>query len=231
MNFTFGIITDGNNDSNLMKVINSIKSLNIPNYEIIIIGNSNINIENITIIPFNESIKKAWITKKKNLITTNAKYENIVYTHDYVVFDFEWYNEFLKFGNNFQVCMNKIENLDGTRFRDWCLCMWYDDVISDIVGPNRKCLLPYDIIDLSKYMYISGTYWVAKKSVMLEFPLDENLIWCGGEDVEWSKRVREKYDFSLNKNSIVKLLKQKDKVLNMTDNEIICKIRKCGGII
>ena len=225
MNFTFGVITDGNNDSNLIKLINSIASLNIPNYEIIIIGNTNISMKNINIIPFDESIKKAWITKKKNLITKNAKYENIVYTHDYIFFDSDWYNQFLKFGNDFQVCMNRIENLDGTRFRDWCLCMWYDNVISDIVGIDRKCLLPYDIIDLSKYMYISGTYWVAKKDVMLEFPLDENLNWGEGEDVEWSKRVREKYNFSLNKNSIVKLLKQKDRVFSMTDDKIICKIR------
>jgi len=225
MNFTFGIITDGNNDTYLNIIIDSIQFLEIPQYEIIIVGNSNVDRLNTKVIPFDETIKKAWITKKKNLITENAKYENIVYTHDYVIFDFNWYNEFLKFGDNFKVCMNKIENLDGTRFRDWCLCMWHDDTVADIVGPNRKCLLPYDIIDLSKYMYISGTYWVAKKNVMLEFPLDENLVWCESEDVEWSKRVREKYNFSLNQNSIVKFLKQKDKVLSMSDDEVICKIR------
>jgi hypothetical protein len=225
MNFTFGIITNGNNDTYLNIIIDSIQFLEIPQYEIIIVGNSNVDRLNTKVIPFDETIKKAWITKKKNLITENAKYENIVYTHDYVIFDFNWYNEFLKFGDNFKVCMNKIENLDGTRFRDWCLCMWHDDTVADIVGPNRKCLLPYDIIDLSKYMYISGTYWVAKKNVMLEFPLDENLVWCESEDVEWSKRVREKYNFSLNQNSIVKFLKQKDKVLSMSDDEVICKIR------
>ena len=62
---------------------------------------------------------------------------------------------------------------------------------------------------LSKYMYISGAYWVAKKQIMEEFPLDESLVWGKGEDVEWSKLVREKYNFSFNRNSSVKFLKQK----------------------
>ena len=39
MNFTFGIITNGENKKNLIKVINSINKINIPNYEIIIVGN------------------------------------------------------------------------------------------------------------------------------------------------------------------------------------------------
>ena len=80
-------------------------------------------------------------------------------------------------------------------------------------GLERECLIPYDIIHLSKYMYISGAYWVAKKDVMLEFPLDENLIWGQGEDVLWSKQIREKYEFNMNTNSSVKLIKpNNDKV-------------------
>ena len=51
---------------------------------------------------------------------------------------------------------------------------------------------------------------VAKQNVMKEFPLDENLVWGEGEDVEWSKRIREKYEFSFNKYSKVKLQKEKN---------------------
>lgn len=43
---------------------------------------------------------------------------------------------------------------------------------------------------------------------MEEFPLNEELYWGDGEDVEWSLRVREKYDFTMNVFSEVKLLKQ-----------------------
>ena len=78
MNFTFGIITDGKNDSYLNQVIDSIELLKIPEYEIIVVGNSKINRNKTFVIEFDESIKKSWITKKKNLITQNAKYSNIV---------------------------------------------------------------------------------------------------------------------------------------------------------
>ena len=46
-------------------------------------------------------------------------------------------------------------------------------------------------------MYISGSYWVCKKHVMENFPLNDELLWGQGEDVEWSKIVREHYILSV----------------------------------
>ena len=145
-------------------------------------------------------IKKGWITKKKNLITTNSKFENIVYMHDYLLLHKNWYKGYIKFGNNFDIAMNKIVNPDNTRYRDWTLWPHNENFIDEIIKDN-SCLLPYSVLDLSKYMYISGAYWVAKRDVMEEFPLDEDLLWGQGEDVEWSKRIRNKYRFSFNKYS------------------------------
>lgn len=209
MNFTFGIITDKLNpilDLNL--IINSIIGLNIPNYEIIIVGSRNdYNSEKLKIIAFEENPHGGWITKKKNLVTKHAIYENIVYLHDYITFDKDWYTNFLNFGNDFKICMNQILNSDKTRFRDWTL--WAES--ADQIGiPNPQYLLPYTLKNLSKLMYFSGSYWVAKKTIMEEFPLNEDLLWGQSEDVEWSKRVREKYNFSINENSIVRLLKYKN---------------------
>ena len=45
---------------------------------------------------------------------------------------------------------------------------------------------------------------------MEEFLLNENLFWGQSEDVEWSKRIRQKYNFSINENSKVQLLKYKN---------------------
>ena len=121
MNFTFGIITN-NNITNLYKIIDSIELQNIPNYEIIIVGvNINLNKKNCTCIQFDESIYPGWIARKKNIITQNAKYENIVYMHDYIILDKNWYNGFLKYGNNFDVVINPIQKINGSRFRDWIL--------------------------------------------------------------------------------------------------------------
>jgi hypothetical protein len=76
-------------------------------------------------------------------------------------------------------------------------------------------------------MYISGSYWIAKKDVMLEFPLDENLAWGEGEDVLWSKQVRKKYEFNMNINSSVFIIKGvKDKVFNEPDDDKITVLKE-----
>jgi len=225
MKFTFGIITAGTSDESLNLVIDSIERQNIPEYQILIVGNSQVSRKNTFIIPFDESIKPGWITRKKNIVTINARYENVVYTHDYVVFEDDWYEGFLKFGDDFKICMNKFVNPDYSRFRDWVIWPHNDNFMDSIVLPNRECLIPYDMTHLSKYQYISGTYWIAKKQVMEDHPLDDNLLHCQGEDVEWSKRVRYKYDFSMNPYSTVKSLKFKDPAFNVAGEETIQKLR------
>lgn len=226
MDFTFGIITSGGNNDFLTKIVNDIKLLNIPNYEILIVG-GDFQIEGTTHIPFDESIKKSWITRKKNIITENAKYDNIVYSHDYITFDINWYKGYLEHGDNFDICMNKIINKDGTRYRDWAF--WPGDVAwekknnitSQLIIRDylKSFLIPYSFKNLSKLMYISGAYFVVKKRVMIETPLDERFEWGDGEDVYWSLKVREKYNFSLNENSSVHLLKYKDKIFDIATEE------------
>jgi hypothetical protein len=240
MNISFGIITNGKSDDSVNAVIDSIETQQIPCYEIIIVGNSQVCRKNTYIFNFNESYfyawmlkqkrfsrqglrnyftKSGWITRKKNIITSVAAFENIVFCHDYVSFDQGWYKGFLEFGGDFAVCMSKIVNPDGSRFRDWMLCPWNGNFLDELVGKDLKCLLPYEMGQLSKYMYISGTYWVAKKSVMSEFPLDESLCWGQGEDVQWSKQVRQKYNFSMNCNSTVRLLKTKDPIFSLISED------------
>lgn len=221
MNFTFGIITSGNSDEVLNACIDSINNLEIPEYEILVVGNTKLNKPNTRVISFDETVKRAWITKKKNIVTENAKYENIVYSHDYILFENDWYRGYLKYGNNFKVCMNRVLNADRSRFHDWIIWPHNENFMDEIVLPKRHCLIPYDMTHLSKYMYISGSYWVAKKELMKEFPLNEELCWSDGEDTEWSFRVREKYNFSMNRHSTVKTLKYKTLAFNLADRETI----------
>lgn len=220
MNFTFGIVTTPNNEQAVNTIIDSIEKQNIPNYEVIVVGNCNIDRNNTTVISFNESVKQGWITRKKNVITNFAQYENIVYLHDYIVFEDGWYEGQLKSGNNFKIRMDKIIDINGDRFRDWCLWVHNGNEMDKLV--DRDALIPYDMTHLSKYMYISGAYWIAKKNVMEEFPLNEDLVWGQGEDVLWSKQVRQKYDFNMNVHSTVKLIRpNKDKVFNEPNEEKI----------
>ena len=71
MDLTFGIITKYEDNNRLLEIIDSIKNLNIINYEIIFIGDGiideKIKQKNIIHIKFDETIKNGWITRKKIL--------------------------------------------------------------------------------------------------------------------------------------------------------------------
>ena len=83
---------------------------------------------------------------------------------------------------------------------------------------NISKIVQYKNTITRKYISISDNeidplpkekYWISKKYVMESEPLNENLDWGESEDVEWSKRVLPKYVYMMNKNSKVKLLKDK----------------------
>ncbi len=164
-------------------------------------------------------IDPAWTTRKKNLITKNAKYENIVFMHDYLCITEGWYEGFLKFGNDWDVCMTKIKDIWGNRYRDW--------VSWDCPKYGRRNLIPYEdnSPETVKHTFIIGGYWVAKKYVMEKDPLDESFLWNGievkdgkadvakpdrvADDVEWSLRIREKYKYVMNPHSTVRHIRVK----------------------
>ena len=200
MRFTFGIVTVGS--PRVPTIIKSIKD-NVPNPEIIVVGGEAIS--GVKHIPFNEKTKPAWITLKKNIITREATNEHVVYLHDYIVITEGWYEGFLKFGSDWDVCMNVITNQDGTRYRDW---VTWD-------GPEGQLRLVDYSYTKTQHMYVSGAYWVAKKSFMTENPLDERRSWGQGEDVEWSKRVRNDWKYAMNPHSEVKMLKYKERVAHV----------------
>jgi hypothetical protein len=134
--------------------------------------------------------------------------------HDYYSLDKEWYANMLKYGNDFHLLMNPITDINGNRYHDWEIINMFS---------NATTLLPYDVRDLTKFMYFSGGFWIAKKSVMIEFPLDESLRWGQAEDVKWSQKVKSKYEFELNIDSKIKLLKprfiSKDRKV-LSDDEV-----------
>lgn len=219
MKFTFGIISSPATGQYLQAVVDSIRRLEIPECEILIVGgNQDCGGK---LIEFDETQIPNWITRKKNLITENAAHENIVYMHDYVSLCEDWYKGFLSFGEDWDVCMNRVTNPDGSRYLDWAA---WDDPDLPIFGsglirekwcPNTLRVqggfggVSYTKYTKTQYMYISGAYWVAKKSFMKRFPLDETLLHCDGEDVEWSYRARTEWKYVMNSASSVRFLKYK----------------------
>ena len=198
MNITFGITTDYSSIERLDSIINSINLLNIPKYEILIIGNKKIDSHGVVnYIEFDESIKPLWITKKKNIMIQEAKYDNVVLFHDYFLFDPMWYQNYLKFGDDWDLCSNEILLMNGRRWGgDW---MTWDDPLYEKYAP-----LHYDDWTRTEYMFVAGSYFIVKKELGLREPMNENLGWGDSEDVEWSLRIRNKCIMKCNGKSSVK---------------------------
>ena len=207
---SFIIPTSGTNDQSLNEIIDSIESLNIPEYEVIIVGGliSTVDRVNTKHIPFTESSSPApWITRKKNLGVQASKYEVLVVAHDYHAFDSNWYEEFKKFGTDWDICVQAIYMLEeqgGHRGNGWRAgpVPGYPEIPAAMT-------IPWDIDCFVPYMMIQGAYWVCKKQVMVEQPLDERLLWGQSEDAEWSTRVVPNYKIVANPNCVVRLTKPK----------------------
>jgi hypothetical protein len=201
MQWTFGIVTGYQDVSRLTQIIENVISLSIPEFEILIIGGGRDDYfhehENVRFIDFDESVKPLWITRKKNLLCQEAKYENVVLMHDYHIFDSDWYENFKAFGTEWDICSCPQFLITGARNpMDWSL--W------DKPGHGRAWSLDYNDWTQTQYMYISGGFFIVKKYVILEEPLNESLGWNEEEDVEWSLRVRDKYVMKCNGKSIVR---------------------------
>lgn len=218
-NWTFGIITEGAQDARIQKILTSIHRQNFAKwggrYEVIIVGNSgigelqgsrsqpgNLPFDAVcavdfsrSVIPFDESQKRGWITRKKNIIAEQAKFPNLCLMHDYVELLPGWYEGFLRFGPHWDVCMNEVQNLDGTRFRDWL----EENHFLDYTDRSR----------VHSTMYVSGTYYCIKAEYARKHPLNENLCWGQAEDVEWCNRIRPTWNYRFNPQSPVRCLKQK----------------------
>lgn len=211
MEFSFGITTAGNNDSMIQTIVDSIRLQKIPFYEILIIGPCDLSGADLTVLPFNESLRNAWITRKKNILAQQAKYENLVLLHDYVMFEEGWYEGFLKFGNQFYFCSNRIHNIDGTRFIDYAFHPFYVTCIDERF--ENGCLIPYSVKvpdPANRLLYISGTYYIIKRNLALALPLDEGKVWGQGEDLDLSFALASLgIPIQCNSYSSVKLLKDK----------------------
>jgi hypothetical protein len=217
---SFIIPTSGADDAGLNKIIDSIEILAIPIYEVIIIGgpSTGVNRKNTIHIPFDETARhSAWTSKKKNDAAKVAKNDVLVIMHDYHTFDPNWYEEFEKFGTDWDICVTQTFGLPsqgGKRANGWRA-----GPIPGYPEIPFAMTIPWDIDCFIPYMAIQGSFWVCKKSVMLEEPLNENMIKGDIEDIEWSSRVvpgwlgekpnQNKYKIVANPNCITRFTKEK----------------------
>lgn len=174
--WTVGIITNGKRDDWVMGVIESVRKLKIPHFEILIVGNTGPEIikqKGVRFIHFTEKDDKGWITRKKNVICENARYENVLVLHDHLRPDANWYRGMEKYGNYFEIVTFRIISAAET------ILPW------DVASRTRW---PYtlDARDWDKNASVGGSYFAIKKSVALMVRWDERLFHFEGEDFRFS---------------------------------------------
>jgi hypothetical protein len=207
MRVSFAIITDGSQEARINEIIDTIEALNIPEYEVLVCGGRSsilpLTRANTRHLAHDEDSGTAehqrrtwWITGKKNSATREARFEHVVYFHDYHVFDPDWYTELLAFGPDFDICMHRVLTLYGHRMFDWCTF--------DHPSAPPHSYVPYERLDCLPFQYIPGGYWIGKRQFMLDNPLNETLFSGQEEDVEWSKRIRTWANIRMNPRCVVR---------------------------
>ena len=104
--WTFGICTDGKTNLHFHQhIINSIKALGIPCFEIIFATENpdfNLPEQNVRVL-ITQTHLEGHITLKKNKIAEAALYPNLCLIHDYIALDSDWFKEFDAFGYDWTV--------------------------------------------------------------------------------------------------------------------------------
>ena len=188
--WTFGIITNGKRLDFIEKIIDSIRTQKIPNYEIIICGTYPLKIEkDIKYIKFNQKDDKGWITKKKNLIVSLAKYENVCMLHDRIALGKNWYKGMKKWGNCFENlgCIQMYKNM---RVNDW-ICSHFFINTKDREDFSFESYVDYK--DWYKTIWFLGQLNIFKKSLVVKNKLwwNERLFYGQKEDYYFSKKLND----------------------------------------
>jgi hypothetical protein len=192
LKLTFGICTGGGQEERIKRILDSI-SAEARDSEVLVIGPWNDRASGATPIPFDESAKKGWITRKKNLIAAQATGDVIVYMHDYVALSPGWGIAWKHFGWDWDVAVNVVRKHDGTRAFDWFAIDY-----KEWRGPN---LVDYSVKaegEIKAHMYPAGNFFLARRGFMLAHPLDESLCWGQNEDYQWMRANSSHWRYALN---------------------------------
>lgn len=184
--WTFGMLTTGTRLPNVERFIDSIEAHCPEPYEILLVSPVDLGEigrrRNVRVLRFIERDDLGWITRKKNLIASKAKYSDILICHDRFWLDAEFVQNFEDWGYAYGLGAVRVRLTDGSRGLDWAVVSSQNHVWS------AGGLLDYRAY--SQYAYNPGGATVVRKTFWRDFPWNENLFWNEHEDVELCRRVQ-----------------------------------------
>ena len=186
---SFGIVTGGENDQNLERIVRSLDTLKADSRittEIIICGPENYRLPTSLIssvdtylIEPKSHLNLPVTNLKKNLIARHAKFANLIISHDRYIFGPSVIDNLLEFGGDFDVCTFEAVDENGNPFPQWVS-----------YSHQWKNSLHLDSDSFESNVYLNGGIFLVKKDVLLNHPINPLLFWGYGEDIEWSRRMK-----------------------------------------
>jgi hypothetical protein len=163
VDYSFVIITDMREPDKLQAEIDSIKALNIPSYEILVVKDVD---------------KSGKLGRLRNSGCRQAKGDVLIVADDDLVFHDDFYTGLLEYGDDFDVLSCKLLNPDGTRYWDW-----------KAHANGKNWLMPYDVIhpDVS----LTGGLVIMKADVFKQVQWDDRRGFYQDEDVDFSSRLKQ----------------------------------------
>ena len=186
---TFGIVTSGKNNENLERLIRSLDILRNDSrikIEIIVCGpedfilpsNLTSSVDTYLVEPM-AHLDLPMTNLKKNLIAKHAKFQNLIISHDRYVFSAAVVDNLLEFGGDFDVCTFEAVDENNNSFPQWVS-----------YSHQWKNSLHLDSDSFESNVYLNGGIFLVKKDLMLKYPINPLLFWGYGEDIEWSRRMK-----------------------------------------
>lgn len=210
--WSFCIPTGSGDPIGLNIVVKRILELNVPEMEILLCGRPDKNFlywDKVRIVGEDIPAPPVWITRKKNRLAQEARYENLCILHDRVFLPSNFMEALRNFGDHFpftafqSLWFDDLLNLSPVRYSDYgCATEHHlsDRIVAD-KGDKTSLFTESLFPDIEKQQfrnsnplrnqygsYLTGSLYIVKRQVWLHTPQDEGLFWAEFEDIEQSKR-------------------------------------------
>ena len=189
--WTFGLVSDGRKNEDVLRIIESIINFNIPNFEILVCGPapSEVLNKNVQILDDKDLYVdiRIPISKKKNRIIETAAYNNLVIIHDRFFLPNDWFLKMKAFGNFFDGICPRILDVETKtkRVQDWMTTSLYHLHFKKMFP--SKSILMYN--EWKPNWNLNGGHMIIKKHLLERVLLNPYLNWGEAEDGDMCRRL------------------------------------------
>lgn len=176
---SFCVITNGYRRDRLTITLDSIRALDLPDREIIVVGAVPAGLgDDLQVLKASDLAADGRLGAMRNLGCRAARFDQLVVADDDMRFHPEFAQVLRDRDPDVDVLCVRLLNPDGTRHWDW----------ATHGGPTGHRLMAYDETD--PFVYVTGGLAIMWARVHDLIPWDDTRGFYQGEDLDWSARLR-----------------------------------------